>query len=354
MTKYSRVVLVATILSSAGLFAFGQAAERTSENTPFLKKFLEKRPEADLNKDGILTLEEAQKARRSRQAQPNTRRRSANPPPTSADIAYGQHERHVLDFWKAESGKPTPVFVWIHGGGFRAGDKRSFPSTLLKPFLEAGVSCAAIHYRLSHHAPYPAQMHDSARAIQFIRSKSGEWNIDPNRLAAGGGSAGSGISQWLAFREDMAQPDSNDPIARQSTRLSCAVPINMQSTYDPRQIKEIVPGAAYKHPALIQFYGRPEGWDWDTDTVDAELDSLLKDASPITHLTGDDPPIFLIHNKGSDRPGDIHHPNFGKHLKEAMDRMGIECVRKLNSDYASMTEAHAAMVAFVKKHFGLK
>jgi len=308
----------------------------------------------DLNKDGVLTLEEAQESRKKRQERSGRPRGSAKAPPTYSNVAYGEHERHVLDFWKAEAETPTPVFVWIHGGGFRAGDKRSFPSTLLKPFLEAGISCAAIHYRLSQHAPYPAQMQDSARAIQFIRSKAAEWNIDPNRLAAGGGSAGSGISQWLAFHEDMAQPGSDDPVARQSTRLSCAVPINMQSTYDPRQIKEIVPGAAYKHPALVQLFGRPSGWDWDTDNVDSELDALLRDASPITHLTRDDPPIFLIHNKGADRPGDIHHPNFGKHLKEAMDKLGIECVRKLNSDYPSMTEAHAAMVAFVKKHFGLK
>ncbi|MCH7920640.1 MAG: sulfatase-like hydrolase/transferase [Planctomycetes bacterium] len=305
------------------------------------------------------TREEVDRARQQRprrnanrnRTQGDQQRESDKPQPTFENVAYGKHERHVLDFWQAVSDPPTPVFIWIHGGGFRGGNKSSFPVALLKPFLDAGVSCAAIHYRLSGHAPYPAQMHDSARAIQFIRSKAKVWNIDPTRLAAGGGSAGSGISQWLAFREDMAKPHSEDPIARQSTRLTCALPINMQSTYDPRVIRRIIPGDAYKNAAFIPFYARPQDWNWDKDEIDDALDALLKDASPITHLTRDDPPVFLIHYERSNKPGNIHHSNFGRHLKEAMDRLEIECIRKMDKDYPSMTDAYADMVRFVIKQF---
>lgn len=353
MKRYARsgiAAALAIVVFLAGTAALGQQKQRTSENTAFLKKLLENRPDADLDKDGVLTFQEAQKARRNR-PQNAAQRRFGNPPPTFADVAYGKHERHVLDFWQAKSDRPTPVFVWIHGGGFRGGNKASIPAGLLRPFLQSGVSCASIHYRLSQHAPYPAQMHDSARAVQFLRWKADQWNVDPQRFAAGGGSAGSGISQWLAFHDDMAQPKGSDAAARQSTRLCCAVPINMQSTYDPRQIKTIVPGTAYKHPALVQLFARPAGWDWDTDPVDAKLDALLKDASPITHLTKDDPPIFLIHYQRANSPGNIHHPNFGKHLSQAMGKLGIECVRKMDSDYGSMTEAYADMVRFVQKHF---
>jgi hypothetical protein len=139
-------------------------------------------------------------------------------------------------------------------------------------------------------------------------------------------------------------------VERESTRLLCEVAVVMQSTYDPRDIKRIVPGDAYKHEALPLFFGRPVRWDWDMDTIDADLDALLKDASPINHLTSDDPPVFIFHNAGSDKPGDIHHPNFGKHLKEAMDKLHIECVQKLDSDYASMKQAHRDMVEFLKRH----
>ena len=78
---------------------------------------------------------------------------------------------------------------------------------------------------------------------------------------------------------------------------------------------------------------------------------MLRDASPITHLTRDDPPVFLIHQEQANKPGDIHHPNFGKHLKEAMDQLDIECVQKLDTDYDSLPEAYADMVKFVMRHF---
>jgi len=222
---------------------------------------------------------------------------------------------------------------------------------LQKLCLDSGISFAAANYRLSQHALYPAQMHDSARAIQFIRGKAGEWNIDPTRIAAHGGSAGSGISLWLAFHDDLADPNSDDPIARQSTRLVCAVALGMQSTYDPREIKEVVPGKAYNHPALRLLHGLPEDWDWDTADIDEALSAKLKDSSPITHLTKDDPPAFLFHYKRAEKAGDIHHPNFGRHLKKAMDELGIECIHRLDTDYKERGASTQDMFAFVKKQF---
>ena len=354
------VILGAALAASGwGPVLCAEQAAKTSENMPFLKNMLKQRPEADLNKDGVLTVEEAQEARRKKQEALKKRAASGiaalaagrKPAPTRANVAYGDHERNVLDFWLAEARSPAPLFVWIHGGGFRAGDKASFPGDLLRGCLEAGISCASINYRLTAHAPHPAQMLDSARAIQFLRVKAAEWNLDPKRFAAGGGSAGSGISQWIAYHDDLARPESQDPVARQSTRMSCVLPINMQSTYDPRQIKRLIPGTAYKHPALLPLFDRPEGWDWDTDEVDEALDRMLNDASPITHLGEGDPPVFLIHYERCNTPGNIHHPNFGKHLKEAADKLGIECVRRMDTDYESMSAAFADMVEFLEKHF---
>ncbi|MCA9135363.1 MAG: alpha/beta hydrolase [Planctomycetales bacterium] len=308
----------------------------------------------------LISLPSAAAALQSEAPEVQRRERSANPnrgadryAPTKADVAYGDHQRHVLDFWQAESDKPTPLFIWIHGGGFRGGDKKSFPAELRSKCLEAGISCASIHYRLSSHAPYPAQMLDSARAVQFLRSKAGQWNLDPERFAAGGGSAGSGISQWLGYHDDLADADSDDPIAKQSTRLACVFPVNMQSTYDPREIKKIIPGKAYNHPALLPFFARPQGWDWDTDKIDDELDALLKDASPVTHLTPDDAPIFLLQYARAATTGNIHHPNFGEHMKKAADAVGVECVAKLDTDYQSMSDAYDDMVKFMNKHFAV-
>src|SRR6516225_12331585 len=112
--------------------------------------------------------------------------------PTHRDVHYGPYDRNLLDFWQAESKKPTPVLVSIHGGGFLGGDK-GVNSQLLKQCLASGISVAAITYRFSSQAIAPASFQDGARAIQFLRFKAKDWNIDPSRIAATGGSAGAGI-----------------------------------------------------------------------------------------------------------------------------------------------------------------
>ena len=105
--------------------------------------------------------------------------RSSDPAPTFENVAYGPNASNRIDFWKASSSEPVPIVVFIHGGGFRAGDKADYDRPLLAACLASGISYASINYRLSNVAPYPAQMQDSARAIQFIRSQAVEWNIDP-------------------------------------------------------------------------------------------------------------------------------------------------------------------------------
>ncbi len=289
-----------------------------------------------------------------RKKNPDAKVKSTRTPPSYADVRYGRYERNVLDFWKAESLAPTPVLVYFHGGGFRGGDKKSYNPFFLQSCMASGISFAAANYRLSGQAEYPAQMHDSARAIQYLRSKAKQWNIDPARIAAFGGSAGSGISLWLAFHDDLAEPQSNNPVARQSSRLNCALAMQMQCTYDPREIKKIVPGNAYDHLALKQLFGLPDDWDWDADEVDETLSARLKDASPITHLTRDDPPVFLYHRKAQETPGNIHHANFGRHLKKAMDELGIECIHRLDSDYENSEAASRDMAQFIKKHLGVR
>src|SRR4051794_511500 len=103
----------------------------------------------------------------------------AEPAPDVRDARYGPHERNVLDLWKAKEDTPTPLVVFIHGGGFRAGDKSNLSPALLARCLEAGISVAAVNYRLSQHAPFPAPMADGGRAVQFLRSKAKDWNLDP-------------------------------------------------------------------------------------------------------------------------------------------------------------------------------
>jgi acetyl esterase/lipase len=241
----------------------------------------------------------------------------------------------VLDVWLAKSSTPAPLAIYYHGGGFRAGDKRTLNRELLEKLRANGISVAAANYRLSNVAPYPAQMHDSARALQFLRLHAQRYNIDPTRVGAFGGSAGAGISQWLAFHNDLADPKNPDPVLRQSTRLSAIVPSAAQSSYDPRFIKKLM-NTDQVHPALVALFGMSSTADVDQP----RFFPLFEDSSPINHLTADDPPILLFYSQRNDplppnSTGEqhIHHPKFGFALKEKADRLGVPCKLILREDH---------------------
>jgi acetyl esterase/lipase len=277
----------------------------------------------------------------------------ALPAPTHANVSYGPDESNTLDFWQAIASPPNPLLVMIHGGGFRAGSKSQLSAGFLQACLRSGISVASIEYRFTQKAPYPAQMLDCARALQFLRSKAGEWGIDPKRVAATGGSAGAGISLWLGFHKDLADPNSSDPVAHESTRLTCILPTNMQCTYDPRVIKTLIPGNAYDVSAIKFLYGLPATFNWDTDAISPELDAKIKDAAPITHLTKDAPPVYAVSSKTNDVPGNIHNANFARHLKKLMDGQGIECEIHMDTDFATPQADMESRMAFLRKHLGV-
>ncbi|MGQ9731978.1 MAG: alpha/beta hydrolase fold domain-containing protein [Candidatus Zipacnadales bacterium] len=287
----------------------------------------------DANKDGFVTAEEDQAFRRMRQS-PGQQQPSPLPNPEFANVPYGEHERNVFDLWQAKSETPTPLVIYYHGGGFRGGDKRTLRRDFLEGLLQAGISVAAVNYRLTDTAPFPAPMHDAARALQFIRHHAQEYHIDPTRVGATGGSAGAGISQWLAFHDDLADPESEDPVARESTRLTCAVVYAAQSTYDPREHMKMF-NTTQVDPAMLPFYGMngPE------EVNDPRFHPLFEEASPINHATADDPPVMLFYPQPNqpvppNSPGSvyIHHPQFGLLLKEKLDELGVECVLILRED----------------------
>jgi len=285
-----------------------------------------------LNKSGILValgLLAGASAAAQQQRQPEP------PPPDFANVAYGPHERNVFDLWQAKSNRPTPLVIYYHGGGFRGGDKRSISVPLLKRLLDGGVSVAAANYRLSNAAIFPAQMHDSARALQFIRHHAAKYNLDPKRVGATGGSAGAGISLWLAFHDDLIEPRSPDPIRRQSTRISAAVVYAAQSSYDPRLIQKMF-NTGQVHPALVALFGMNS----PADVADPKFHPLFEEASAINHATRGDAPVLLFYPQSNDPlPPDssgeqhIHHPKFGFLLKEKLDRLGVQCVLLLREQH---------------------
>lgn len=260
------------------------------------------------------------------------------PPPTQANVRYGSHERQVLDFWKADSSRPTPVVFNIHGGGWVNGDKARVAN--LERYLAAGISVVSINYRFVTQAieagvkpPVQWPIEDAARALQFVRSKAREWNIDKARIGATGGSAGACSSLWLAFHSDLADPKSSDPIARESTRLWCAAVIGAQTSLDPKELREWTPNSRYGGHA---FGFMPDPKDLKTrDTQFAQFLAAreqvlpwIKKYSPIEHVTADDPPVSLIYAEapalGQEQKDPTHTANYGVKLQEKLQSLGLE------------------------------
>ena len=262
----------------------------------------------------------------------------AGPAPTKANVAYGTHERQVLDFYQAKSNKPTPLVFHIHGGGWTAGDKGKVGN--IQPYLDAGISVVSINYRYSWQAqlegikpPVKAPLEDAARALQFVRSKSKEWNIDKQRIGATGGSAGACSSLWLAMHPDMAAPNSKDPVARESTRLWCAAVSAAQTSLDPKQLQEWTPNSRYGGHAF-GFMDPNNVKSRDTQFAEflaarEEMLPWIKEYSPIEHATKDDPPIYMIYTTppaiGEPQKDPTHTSNYGVKLQETLQLIGVPC-----------------------------
>jgi len=250
----------------------------------------------------------------------------------TAKVAYGEHERQVLDFYQAKSDKPTPLVVFIHGGSWKGGDKSGIQGSV-KTFLDAGISVAAINYRYVQIAveqkvepPVKAPLEDAARALQFVRSKSKEWNLDKTKVGLTGGSAGACSSLWLAFHDDLADPKSKDPVARESTRVTCAAVSGAQVSLDPKELKEWLPNYTYGAHA----FGLK-----DFKELTEKRESVLKwikEYSPIEHVTKDDPAICLVYGGkdvpvvGKELPDPTHSGVMGIKLEEKLKATGVDCV----------------------------
>ena len=251
----------------------------------------------------------------------------AGPKPTLANVPYGSDPAQVMDFYKAQSAQPTPLLFYIHGGGWMAGSKTRVAS--VADYLAAGVSVVSIEYRFVSAAqkanvkpPVKWPLEDAARALQFVRSKAAEWNIDKTRIGASGGSAGACSSLWLAFHGDMADPKSADPIARESTRLFCAAVNGPQTTLDPKQMKEWTPNSKYGAHAF-----NLKSFQDFLDNRDKIL-PWIKEYSPYELVSSDDPRIYMQFGAppalGQDQKDPTHTANFGVKLQEKLKSVGVE------------------------------
>lgn len=273
------------------------------------------------------------------------------PKPDIADGKYGEYEANTFDFWKSDSKERAPLVVYIHGGGLASGDKSNFSANQLNQILKAGFAVMAINYRLTPEAIFPQHYMDCARAIQYARYHYKDLGTDPKRIGAIGGSAGGMTALWLGFHDDLADKNNADPVLRESTRLRVMGVSSAQTTLVPEQVEKYIGVMATQYPSYNN--GKMFGMKKEEMTSPKAI-QLYREISPLTFLTKDDPPVWAFYSV-ADKPltpestmsDAIHHPGFGKVLKEEMDKLKIECKLRHKDDGQNV---NGDMVNFLAKY----
>lgn len=223
------------------------------------------------------------------------------------DVPYTRNDdvRQRLDIYVPENAPgPLPVMVWVHGGGWNAGSKETGRGPVLLA-LENGCAAVSINYRFSRQAIHPAQIEDCKTAIRFLRAHAAKYGLDGRRIAAWGASAGGHLVSLLATLDEKTY--RTDEWADHSSRvcgvISLCGPVNFFPLDDNPHAAEPVRGL---------LGGRA-----------AEKPDVARAASPLTYISADDPPVWMIHAIGDPVVPHAQSVEFEAALKKA----GVTAVR---------------------------
>jgi len=184
---------------------------------------------------------------------------------------------------KAEAAAPRACIVWIHGGGWQAGNK-SGGAARVAPLVATGDYVGvSVGYRLSDVATWPAQIHDCKAAIRYVRANAPRLGIDPSKIGVWGSSAGGHLVSLLGTSGDVKELEGSLGTTGVSSRVNCVVDYCGPSdfllfgTQSPR-LNE--PGQP-----LYKLFGGPL----------KDHEKAAREASPVTYVSKDDPPFLIVH-----------------------------------------------------------
>jgi len=208
------------------------------------------------------------------------------------NIYYVKHGtiHQTLDlFVPAFAKKPFPLIIWIHGGSWAIGDK----STDCVPCRSFGdkYAIATVNYRFAKEAPFPTQLHDVKAAVRYLRSNAKMYGIDPDRIGVWGSSAGGYLAALLGTTGDVDALNGKLGITNTSNRVKAVVDWSAPTNFSTAE-KQAPP------TNKIRFRG-PGSPVYDL--MGARMDEKsLKDASPVSYVTQDDPPFLIMHGTSDD------------------------------------------------------
>ncbi len=128
------------------------------------------------------------------------------------NIAYANDtlKKHLLDIYLPPNNKPnTPLIIWVHGGGWMTNDKyadMSYMQQTIKGIINKGYALASIDYRHSTTAIFPAQIQDCNQAVEFLYQNAAKYNLDRNRFALFGFSAGGHLASLMGLANNQNIP----------------------------------------------------------------------------------------------------------------------------------------------------
>ncbi len=247
----------------------------------------------------------------------------AQPTPTAANIPYGDgHARQVLDVYiPAGVRRPMPVVVWIHGGGWQAGDKSSAANRAAQLHPE-GFAVVGINYRYSSNAIFPAQIHDAKAAIRWIHARGGQYGLDPRRIGVWGSSAGGHLVGLLGTSGGVAGAEGtvgvNDSFSSEVDAVADWFgPADFFGVEGWHTECTPITGVAALLGECLgliqQNAGNPDPY-WQGKAALALL------AGPVTHASSDDPPFLIAHGTADNTVWPEHSDN----LHEALLAAGAE------------------------------
>jgi acetyl esterase/lipase len=198
-----------------------------------------------------------------------------------------------LDLWVPDARIPPPVVVWVHGGAWMSGNRRSLPpgmrpGQVFDELVAAGLAVATIEYRHAREAPFPAQLHDAKAAVRWLRHFADHLAIDPARVGIGGESAGGHLAALVALTAD--RPDLDGDIGVTGPPSAVDVVVDWYGVASAETMPEFVlpPDVA----AALSPAERVPPLDVLLDGVDAAMRGAV---SPVAHVRAGAPPFLLLH-----------------------------------------------------------
>ncbi|WP_146851063.1 alpha/beta hydrolase fold domain-containing protein [Brevifollis gellanilyticus] len=264
------------------------------------ERFRENFSRVDANSDGSISKEEhVAVLTRSQQRQDQAKKKDGSQPrpvpegiEAQRDLAYADTDnpRQKLDLYLPKArkdNKPLPVIVFIHGGGWKAGDKSGGLNNVAR-FVQSGeYAGVSVGYRLTDEAKWPAQIHDCKAAIRWIKANAKEYNLDASKIGVWGTSAGGHLVSHLGTSGDVKQLEGTlGKHLDQNSSVTCVV-----NFFGPENFLSMV-----RQPSTVD---RTKGKDYPEALLLGgavpDREAVAKEASPVTHASKGDAAFFTAH-----------------------------------------------------------